>query len=124
MEVVASTEAKLSCVVHGLTRQLDLVRWESFEGEITDGTDGYEIDVGTYDDDTNSQTTVLSIPASQVTADSTFTCIVLSEDYEIDAERNDVHLRVFGKSSAGIQNQVLYMICKKQNHKHWYSFNE
>ena len=46
VEVVASTEAKLSCVVHGLTRQLDLVRWESFEGEITDGTDGYEIDVG------------------------------------------------------------------------------
>ena len=85
LEVEASTEAMLSCVVNGLTRQLDSVRWEkpNSGGMITDGTDGYKIDVGTYNDNTNSQTTILTVPASLMVPEhlSNYTCVIQSDEH-------------------------------------------
>ena len=99
-DVEFNTSAQLSCVVTGLTRQLDSVIWEkpNSGGVITDGTDGYKIDVGTYDDSINSQTTVLTVPASQVKADANFTC---SFDFQgLEPGINEEHqtaLHVFSK---------------------------
>ena len=85
MEVSTNTSAQISCVVTGLTRQLNSVKWEkpNSGGVITDGTDGYKIDVGTYNDDTNSQTTVLTVPASLTDTESSsnYTCVIQSTEH-------------------------------------------
>ena len=49
-EVLIKTAATISCVVTGLTKQLDSVTWEkpNSGGKITHGTEGYRIDNGTY----------------------------------------------------------------------------
>ena len=85
VEVSTNTSAQLSCVVTGLTRKLDSVKWEkpNSGGMITDGTDGYKIDVGTYNDETNSQTTVLTVPASltETESSSNYTCVIQSTEH-------------------------------------------
>ena len=85
MEVSTNTSAQLFCVVTGLTRQLDSVKWEkpNSGGMITDGTDGYKIDVGTYNDETNSQTTVLTVPASLMVPEhlSNYMCVIQSDEH-------------------------------------------
>ena len=50
-------------------------------GLITDGEDGYMIDVGTYRDDSNKQITVLTIPADMNDADYTYICAIQSDEH-------------------------------------------
>ena len=110
-EVEINTSTNVSCVVYGLTRQLDSVKWEkpNSGGVITDGTDGYKIDVGTYEDDGHSgrQESVLTIPASEVKADSNFTCVVESLEHGIDERKEDANLFVFSKYNAMVIFEVL-----------------
>ncbi|XP_063676931.1 mucin-17-like [Bolinopsis microptera] len=82
-EVLTNTEATISCVVSGLSQQLDAVTWKkpSSGGVITDGTDSYNIDIGTYDPGSNSQTTILTVPAGESTADALFTCVIQSDEH-------------------------------------------
>jgi hypothetical protein len=98
-EVLRGSEATISCVVSGLTKKLDEVKWEkpNSGGEITDGTDGYKIDQGTYDGDSHTQTTVLTIPESQNTEDAVYTCVIQSEEHEKSEERKDVQSNVFSE---------------------------
>ena len=81
--MLANTEAIISCVVSGLTKQLNAVTWEkpSSGGVITDGTDDYHIDTGTYEPTTNIQTTIVTIPGSANTADAVFTCVIQSDEH-------------------------------------------
>ena len=111
-EVEINTSTNVSCVVYGLSKQLDSVKWEkpNFGGVITDGTDGYKIDVGTYEDygHSGSQESVLTIPASEVKADSNFTCVVESLEHGIDGEfKEDANLFVFSKYNAMFIFEVL-----------------
>ena len=74
--------ATISCVVNGLTRQLDAVVWKNSDGAITHGTDAandYQIEEGSHG--SNSQTTVLTIPATKNTADAVYTCVIQSEEH-------------------------------------------
>ena len=82
-----------------MTKKLDAVTWEKPDsgGAITDGTDGYQIDVGTYQDESNSQTTVLTIPAAENRADATYTCLITSNEHAKSAERTFVNSNVFSK---------------------------
>ena len=84
-EVLKGTQATISCVVTGLTKVLDAVAWEKPSGDgggtISDGTDGYKIDKGTYVSSSNSQTTVLTIPDTKNTADAVYTCVITSDEH-------------------------------------------
>ena len=82
-----------------MTKKLDAVTWEKSDsgGAITDGTDGYQIDVGTYQDESNSQTTVLTIPAAENRADATYTCLIISNEHAKSADRTIVNSNVFGE---------------------------
>ena len=91
-----NTLAKLSCVVTFLTKELDEVKWENSGAVIVHGKDGYEIDEGTYDNETNTQTTVLTIPADKNTADSVYNCVIKSLKDHV-ANRFPVILDVFSK---------------------------
>ena len=66
-------------------------------GKITDDTDGYKIDEGTYDEASHTQTTVLTIPKSKNIADSAYTCIVHSHEHKKSEEEKVVKANVFSK---------------------------
>ena len=102
-EVLKDTEATISCLVTGLTKQLDKVTWKkpSSGGDINDGDDGYRIVVGSYQKDYNSQTTILTIPVGKNTADLVYTCVIQSDDHGKtvgNEESRDVKSNVFGES--------------------------
>ena len=90
------TEETISCIVRGITQQLDAVVWTK------DGTDvttlsgsNYVVSPGTYD--SNSQTTTLTVKAAANTADSTYTCVIDSEEHNVANKETVVILNVFGK---------------------------
>ena len=99
-----NTSAQLSCYVTGLTKQLDTVTWKESGNVITDGTDGYKIDVGTYVSTYNSQETTITVPADRVTRDLFFKCIVQCKEYGKEAETRDILLQAFSKSIAALSN--------------------
>ena len=81
-EVLKDTATTISCVVNGLTKQLEAVAWKNSDGLITHGTDvtnDYQIEDGSYG--SNSQTTVLTIPAIKTTADAVYTCVIQSDEH-------------------------------------------
>ena len=100
-EVLKETQTTISCVVTGLTKNLDAVTWEKPDsgGAITDGTDGYQIDVGTYQDESNSQTTILTIPDTSNVADAVFACVITSNEHGKLDEKTAVNSNVFSKYS-------------------------
>ena len=84
-----------------MTKKLDTVTWEKSDsgGAITDGTDGYQINEGTYQGVSNSQTTILTIPGAHNGADDVFTCIITSNEHGISDEKTAVISNVFSKYS-------------------------
>ena len=93
-----------------MTKKLDAVTWEKSDsgGAITDGTDGYLIDVGTYQDEYNSQTTILTIPAAKNVADAVFSCVLTSNEHGKSDEKTAVNSDVFSKYSRhNHQNPVI-----------------
>ena len=97
-EVLTNTQATISCVVNGLTKQLDSVTWEKPGGVgITHNVDGFQVVEGTFDVGTKSQTTVLTIPAAQNAADSVFTCVITSAEHGQSSHKTDVNSNVFSK---------------------------
>ena len=99
-EVHRSTQTTISCVVNGLTKQLDTVTWEKPSGAVVveNNQEGYKIDVETFNPDTNSQTTVLTIPADKNTADSVYTCVITSNEHGLSEVKTDVNSYVYCKS--------------------------
>ena len=97
-EVLTNTQATISCIVNGLTKQLDTVTWEKPSGVgITHDVDGFLIEVGTFVEGTKSQTTVLTIPAAQNTADSVYTCVITSAEHGQTSHKTDVNSNIFSK---------------------------
>ena len=85
-------------MVKGLTKQLDTVLWHKpGDVQINDGDNGYSIAVGTWDSGTNTQTTILTIPAAENTADKIYTCVVTSNEHGVTAQKTDVNSNVFCK---------------------------
>ena len=97
--MLKDTPATISCVVTGLTKQLDAVGWEkpNSGGAVTHGTGGYEIATGTYQDGTHSQTTILTIPAAANGADTVFSCVITSNEHTKLAHKTAVSSNVFSK---------------------------
>ena len=100
-EVLKDTQATISCVVTGLTKQLDAVSWEkpNSGSAITHDVDGYQIDVGTYQDGSNSQTTILTVPAAANRVDAVFSCVITSNEHIKSAKRFPVNSKVFSENN-------------------------
>ena len=93
-EVESGVDASISCVVTGITKELDAVIWNK------DGTDvtslpgsNYVVSPGTYD--SISQTTTLTVKAAANTADSTYTCVITSDEWQETLKETTVALNVF-----------------------------
>ena len=97
-EVLKDTQATISCVVKGLTKQLDAVTWEKpGDVAINNGQGGYVIVTGTFDSSTKSQTTILTIPEAENTADKVYTCVITSNEHGITTQKTNVNSNVFSK---------------------------
>jgi hypothetical protein len=98
-EVLKGTQATVSCVVKGLTKQLDAVEWEkpNSGGKITNNVDDYKIEVGTYQKSSHSQTTILTIPPAANGADAVYTCIVTSDEHKKTGHKTSVNSNVFSE---------------------------
>ena len=98
-EVLINTQTTISCIASGLTKRLEEVEWEkpNSGGVIQHGTDGYEIDEGTFDNETNSQTTVLTIPADKNIADSVYICVITSVEHALKQYKKAVISDVFSE---------------------------
>ena len=95
-EQLKGTAAKISCIVTGLTKILDEVKWtDSDNTPITSGTDDFLIEKGSLIG--NTQTTVLTVPATANTLDTTYNCIVTSNEHTKTDHSTSVNLKVFSK---------------------------
>ena len=96
-EQLTGTIAKLSCIVGGLSRPLDKVRWtKSDNTDITSGQDGYIIDIEIFNG--GSQTTTLTVTAHQNIQDTTYNCVISSNEHDATDRSTTVNLKVFSKS--------------------------
>ena len=96
-EQLTGTIAKLSCIVGGLSRPLDKVRWtKSDNTDIRSGQDGYIIDIGTFK--SGSQTTTLTVNSHQNNLDTTYNCVITSDEHDETDMSTTVNLNVFSKS--------------------------
>ena len=96
IEVLAGADATLSCVITGVTQQLNTVVWRKSGTDVTSlSGSNYVVSAGTYG--SNSQTTTLTVKAAANTADSIYTCVVSSTEWEITNRETNVALNVFGK---------------------------
>ena len=96
--MLANTDATISCVVTGLTKQLDKVAWKNSDGEISDGKNGYKIVEGQLQGE--SQTTILTVPAAKNTADAVYTCVIQCDEHGKTVgseESKDVESDVFSE---------------------------
>ena len=91
-----ATDATISCIITGITEQLDTVVWTKDGTDVTTlSADNYVVSPGTYD--SNSQTTTLTVKAAANTADSTYTCVITSQEHQETNKPTTVILNVFGK---------------------------
>ena len=95
-EQQAATQAEISCIVNGLNQQLTEVEWQDSDGQtITDGD--FNINKGTHNSGTKTQTTVLTVPNTKTTEDKTYKCIISSSEQGVTNQETNVHLKVFSK---------------------------
>ena len=95
-EVETSTDATVSCVITGITQQLDSVVWRKDGTDVTTLSGGnYVVSAGTYG--SNSQTTTLTVNAAANTADTTYTCAITSDEWLETNRETTVVLNVFCK---------------------------
>ena len=95
MEV--ATNATISCNVTGITRLLDDIKWMKGAIAINNTVSNYQVNDGTYDLSTFSQTTTLTVlgPANDV--DTMYKCLITSNEWGITDRETDVSLNVFCK---------------------------
>ena len=97
-EVESGTDITVSCVVTGITQQLNAVKWTKAGTDVTTLTEdnSYVVSAGTYG--SNSQTTTLTVKAAANTADSIYTCVITSNEWLETDKGTPVALNVFGKA--------------------------
>ena len=86
--------ATISCKVTGLTTVLDGVKWKKSDNtEITSVVGSFVIDTGKLSGDT--QTTTLTVPASQTDQDKSYNCLIISNEHRAIEKSTTVNLKVF-----------------------------
>ena len=95
-EQLTGTIATISCIVSGLTKKLDGVKWtKSDDTDITSGQGGYTTDDGNFNN--GSQTTTLTVGPSVNTKDDTYSCLITSIEHGVTEKSTSVNSAVFGK---------------------------
>ena len=104
----------ISCQVEGLLSVLDSVAWKkSNDDAITGAMADFEIEDGTYDTGTKSQTTTLTVKNGINTADTTYKCAVTRGG---QTRETVVSLKIFSKylPVAGVTSQLSKLLPNDQ----------
>ena len=98
-EVETGSETIITCIVSGITQQLNSVVWTKDGTDVTTLSEdnSYIVSAGTYG--SNSQTTTLTVKANVDTADSIFTCGISSNEWLVSNRQTSVRLNVYCKFS-------------------------
>lgn len=96
-EIEVGTDATLSCIITGITKQLDAVKWTKDGTDVTtlSGDNSYVVTRGTYS--SNTQITTLAVKAAVNTADVIYTCVVTSDEHQETEKETPVVLNVYSK---------------------------
>ena len=100
-----NSRAVISCKVTGLTKKLDNVKWTRDDNSLitSGGEDGFIIDTGSTSFSGDSQTTTLTVPASQTDQDRTYNCLITSDEHDAVDKSTTVTLKVFSELSRSIE---------------------
>ena len=91
----------ISCIVRGLTRQLDAVQWtKSDDCPVISGEDGLTVDPGSFSG--SSQTTTLTVDGLQNNQDAIYNCVITSYEHGFTGRSTAVNLKVFSKYVYGL----------------------
>ena len=106
-EVKDNTATTISCVVTGLTKQLDGVKWKMPDSGdvIVHDADNYTIDDGSDKFADGTQTTTLTIPGKLNTKDSVYMCEIQSDEHGKTTESPEsiaVNSKIFSELSKTI----------------------
>ena len=94
----SGTLATISCVITGITKQLDAVVWKRAGTNVkTLSETDYTVAEGSYSSDSNSQTTTLTVQANANIADTIYTCAIDSNEHDVTNKETFVLLNVFCK---------------------------
>ena len=87
----------LTCVVSGISQQLDSVVWKLQATPVTDlSSTTYTVTEGIYDGSTNSQTSILVVSAIGNTVDSVYKCVITSDEWLQTDYETVITQRIFG----------------------------
>ena len=90
------TVATISCIVTGLTKKLDGVKWTTSDNaQIISGQGGFTIADGGFSGD--SQITTLTVDADQNNIDTSYNCLITSNEHAETEKSTAVILKVFSK---------------------------
>ncbi|XP_063685965.1 uncharacterized protein LOC134819758 [Bolinopsis microptera] len=111
------TTITISCVVSGLTKELDGVgwvrRWEGVDVNIENKDEnGYWVDKGTFEAEAGRQITSLEIPVSTIRDGDVFACVIQSDEHgktKEAPERKVVHTRC----EAGSYRSISMTVCEE-----------
>jgi hypothetical protein len=93
-EVESNTDATISCVITGISRQLESVVWKKDGSDVkTLSESDYIVSVGIYG--SNSQTTTLTVKAAANKVDSAYNCAIRSDEWLQSNKETTVALEVF-----------------------------
>ena len=112
---IVGTEVTISCIVNGITRQLDTVTWTKSDGSlITSGQDGLTVDPGIFSG--SSQTTTLTVAGPQNNQDTTYNCVVTSNELGITDKSTAVNLEVFSEcANCGTDGKLNWSVTEIQD---------
>ena len=98
-EQLAGTEASISCIITGLTKKLDNVKWTTADdAAISSGQNGFTFVDGEFDNTASgSQTTILTISGAQNNGDTTYNCLITSAEHVETEKMTVVKLKTFSK---------------------------
>ena len=72
------------------------MKWtKSDNTEITSNVDGFVIDTGAGSFSGDTQTTTLTVPASQTDVDKTYNCLITSNEHGVTDKSTTVTLNIF-----------------------------
>ena len=94
-----NSRAVISCKVTGLTKKLDNVKWTRDDNSLitSGGEDGFIIDTGSTSFSGNTQTTTLTVPASQTDQDRNYNCLITSNEHDATDKTTTLNLKVVSK---------------------------
>ena len=92
------SQAVISCKVTGLTKVLDGVKWKKSDNStIKSGLNSFVIDTGRGSFSGDTQTTTLTVPASQTDVDKTYNCLITSNEHGATEKNRTVYLKIFSE---------------------------